>query len=106
MTSRITSSVGVRRIGQVTVDAFLIALVVAVKLALFAGFGLYSKLWRFVDQADFESIVKAVVVSSFALIGLSFLLAPGDVDPPRGVIALDFLLTLALVGGGGLLLPA
>jgi FlaA1/EpsC-like NDP-sugar epimerase len=126
--------VGVRRIGQVTVDAFLIALayylafvlrfdegipdrydellvdtiglVVAIKLALFAGFGLYSKLWRFVDQADFESIVKAVVVSSFALIGLSFLLAPGDVDPPRGVIALDFLLTLALVGGARFLVRA
>ena len=125
---------GVRRIGQVTVDACLIALayylafvlrfdegipdrydellldtiglVVAIKLALFAGFGLYSKLWRFVDQADFESIVKAVVVSSFALIGLSFLLAPGDVDPPRGVIALDFLLTLALVGGARFLVRA
>jgi FlaA1/EpsC-like NDP-sugar epimerase len=117
----------VRRIGQVVVDACLVALayylayvlrfdegipsrydellvdtilfVVILKLALFAAFGLYSKLWRFVDQADFESIVKAVVVSSFALIGLSFLFSPGDVDPPRGVIALDFLLTLALVAG-------
>jgi FlaA1/EpsC-like NDP-sugar epimerase len=132
--SRITSSVGVRRIGQVTVDAALIALayylayvlrfddgippkyedllvetvgfVIALKLALFTAFGLYSKLWRFVDQADFESIVKAVVVSSFALIGLSFLFAPGDVDPPRGVIALDFLLTLALVGGARFLVRA
>jgi FlaA1/EpsC-like NDP-sugar epimerase len=125
--SRLTSSVGVRRIGQVVVDAGLVALayylayvlrfdegvpnryddllvetiafVVVLKLALFAAFGLYSKLWRFVDQADFESIVKAVAVSSFALIGLSFLFSPGDVDPPRGVIALDFLLTLALVAG-------
>jgi len=117
----------VRRIGQVAVDACLVALayylayvlrfdegippkydellgdtlafVVVLKLALFAAFGLYSKLWRFVDQADFESIVKAVIVSSFALIGLSFLFSPGNVDPPRGVIALDFLLTLALVAG-------
>jgi FlaA1/EpsC-like NDP-sugar epimerase len=125
--SSITSSVAVRRIGQVTVDALLvgaayylayvlrfdegippryddllvdtIALVVVAKVALFAAFGLYSKLWRFVDQADFESIVKAVVVSSFALIGLTFLFSPGDVDPPRGVIALDFLLVLAFVGG-------
>jgi FlaA1/EpsC-like NDP-sugar epimerase len=125
--SRLTSSVGVRRIGQVAVDACLVALayylayvlrfdegvppryeelltetvvfVVVLKLALFAAFGLYSKLWRFVDQADFESIVKAVIVSSFALIGLSFLFSPGSVDPPRGVIALDFLLTLALVAG-------
>ncbi|HYI81161.1 MAG TPA: nucleoside-diphosphate sugar epimerase/dehydratase [Thermoleophilaceae bacterium] len=127
MPSRLTSSVGVRRIGQVAVDACLVALayylayvlrfdegippkydellgdtlafVVVLKLALFAAFGLYSKLWRFVDQADFESIVKAVIVSSFALIGLSFLFSPGNVDPPRGVIALDFLLTLALVAG-------
>ncbi|HEX2072013.1 MAG TPA: nucleoside-diphosphate sugar epimerase/dehydratase [Thermoleophilaceae bacterium] len=127
MPSRLTSSVGVRRIGQVVVDGCLVALayylayvlrfdegvpnrydellvdtvafVVVLKLALFAAFGLYSKLWRFVDQADFESILKAVAVSSFALIGLSFLFSPGDVDPPRGVIALDFLLTLALVGG-------
>jgi len=125
--SRLTSSVGVRRIGQVAVDACLVALayylayvlrfdegipprydtllidtvglVVVIKLALFAAFGLYSKLWRFVDQADFESIVKAVAVASFALIGLSFVFSPGDVDPPRGVIALDFLLTLALVAG-------
>ncbi len=124
MNSRLTSSVNVRRVGQVGVDACLIALayylafvlrfdagipgryedllaetvafVVPVKLALFAAFGLYSKLWRFVDQADFESIVKAVVVSSFVLIGLLFLLTPTDADPPRGVIALDFLLTLAL----------
>ncbi|NLT05279.1 MAG: polysaccharide biosynthesis protein [Solirubrobacterales bacterium] len=127
MPSRLTSSVGVRRIGQVAVDACLVALayylayvlrfdegipprydtllidtvglVVVIKLALFAAFGLYSKLWRFVDQADFESIVKAVAVASFALIGLSFVFSPGDVDPPRGVIALDFLLTLALVAG-------
>ncbi len=123
-----------RRAGQVGVDACLIALayylafvlrfdagipgryedllaetlliVVPLKLVLFAAFGLYSKLWRFVDQADFESIVKAVVVSSFVLIGLLFLLTPTDADPPRGVIALDFLLTLLLVGGTRFLVRA
>ena len=134
MTHRITSSVNARRVGQVVVDACLIALayylafvlrfdagipgryedllvgtialVVPVKLALFAAFGLYSKLWRFVDQADFESIVKAVVVSSFVLIGLLFLLTPTDADPPRGVIALDFLLTLAFIAGARFLVRA
>ncbi len=83
-----------------------VAFVVPVKLALFAAFGLYSKLWRFVDQADFESIVKAVVVSSFVLIGLLFLLTPTDADPPRGVIALDFLLTLAFIAGARFLVRA
>jgi FlaA1/EpsC-like NDP-sugar epimerase len=76
-----------------------IGFVVLMKISLFALFGLYSKLWRFVDQADFESIVKAVVVASFALIGSLFLLSPTSADPPRGVVALDFLLTLAFVSG-------
>ncbi len=134
MKTRITSSVGARRLGQVGVDACLIALayylafvlrfdagiparyedlmvdtmafVVVAKLALFAAFGLYSKLWRFVDQTDYESIAKAVVVSSFVLIAGLFLLSLGASDPPRGVIALDFLLTLVLVGGARFLVRA
>jgi FlaA1/EpsC-like NDP-sugar epimerase len=123
----LSSSVTVRRIGQVGVDAVLlsaayalayvlrfddgiparyedllastIVFAVVMKLVIFALFGLYSKLWRFVDQRDFESIVKAVVVSSFVLIAALFLLSLGRTDPPRGVIALDFLLTLAFITG-------
>ena len=125
---------GARRLGQVAIDVCLvglayylafvlrfdagipqryeellvdtIAFVIVVKLGLFAAFGLYSKLWRFVDQTDFESIVKAVVVSSFVLIGGLFLFSLGAADAPRGVIALDFLLTLALVGGARFLVRA
>ena len=79
-----------------------IAFVVVGKLLVFALFGLYHKLWRFVDQRDFEAAVRAVVVSSLLLVGALFLL-PRGVDPPRGVIALDFLLTLALVSGARVL---
>jgi FlaA1/EpsC-like NDP-sugar epimerase len=121
------SSVNARRLGQLAVDGGLLALayylsyvlrfddgiparyeellgdtivlVVTMKLVIFGLFGLYSKLWRFVDQKDVESIVKAVVVSTFVLIAALFLLSFGRVDPPRGVIALDFLLTLALITG-------
>jgi FlaA1/EpsC-like NDP-sugar epimerase len=128
------SSVNVRRLGQVGVDACLLALAyylsyalrfdsgiphryadllhktilfaVVMKLAVFALFGLYSKLWRFVDQRDFESVVKAVVVSSFVLIAALFLLSPAKADPPRGVIALDFLLALAFCGGSRFLVRA
>jgi FlaA1/EpsC-like NDP-sugar epimerase len=128
------SSVNVRRLGQVGVDACLLALAyylsyalrfdagiphryadllhrtivfaVVMKLAVFALFGLYSKLWRFVDQRDFESVVKAVVVSSFVLIAALFLLSPAKADPPRGVIALDFLLSLAFAGGSRFLVRA
>ncbi|MDP8944233.1 MAG: polysaccharide biosynthesis protein, partial [Actinomycetota bacterium] len=124
---RLASSVHVRRTGQVAVDACLVALayylafvlrfdagiperyrellaitigfVVAGKLVLFALFGLYHKVWRFMDQRDLEAVLRAVVVSSLALVGGLFLLAPGGTAPPRGVVALDFLITLLLVGG-------
>jgi FlaA1/EpsC-like NDP-sugar epimerase len=128
------SSVSVRRLGQAIVDACLlglayylayvlrfdsgiparyeellgdtIVLVVVVKLMIFAAFGLYSKLWRFIDQKDFESVVKAVVVSSFVVIAALFLLSFGPTDPPRGVMALDFLLTLAFASGSRFLVRA
>jgi FlaA1/EpsC-like NDP-sugar epimerase len=131
---RIRSSVNLRRAGQVAVDACLIALayylayvlrfdsgvpgryeellgdtivfVVVVKLVVFALFGLYSKLWRFVDQKDFEAIVKAVVVASVVVIAGLFLLVPTDSDPPRGVVALDFLIALGLISGSRFLVRA
>ena len=77
-----------------------IAFVVLGKLLVFWGFGLYHKLWRFTDGKDFEAIVRAVVVASFALVVAFFLIPPRvALDPPRGVIALDFLITLTLVAG-------
>jgi FlaA1/EpsC-like NDP-sugar epimerase len=128
MRSRLATSVTARRLLQVMVDCCLIgvawwlafilrfddtipsryqelmwqsvAFVIAGKLLFFSASGLYSKLWRFVDARDFEAIVRAVVLASFALIGVFFLLPPSVViDPPRGVIAADFLLTLGLVAG-------
>jgi FlaA1/EpsC-like NDP-sugar epimerase len=121
------SSVNVRRVGQVGVDAGLLALAyylayylrfddgipnkyenlladtilltVAMKLVIYAAFGLYSKLWRFVDQKDFETILKATVVSTAGVLVVLFLFSIGRHDPPRSVIALDFLLTLVFLGG-------
>ena len=46
-----------------------------------------------------EAIVKAVVVATVVLIAALFLLSLARADPPRGVIALDFLLTLAFITG-------
>ncbi len=123
----IASSVNARRLGQVAVDACLFSLayylayvlrfdegitpkydrllgdtlflVVAIQLAVFALFGLYSKLWRFVDQRDFQTILKAMVVSTVALLAVLYLFSIGRVDPPRSVIALDFLLALVFTAG-------
>ncbi len=130
----LSSSPKVRRVGQLAVDAGLVAcawvsafllrfdsgippryrdllvatlpLVVAIKITVLALLGAYSKLWRYVDQRDFRSLVRAVLVASVAVIASTFALAPGRVDPPRGVIALDLLLTLALLGGARFLVRA
>src|SRR3712207_1576816 len=102
MPSRMRSSVVARRLMQAAVDACLLALawwlafmlrfdqvtptryedlmqdsivfVVIGKLILFAANGLYHKLWRFTDAKDFEAIVRAVVMTSFALVVVFFLL--------------------------------
>src|SRR3954471_19854582 len=136
MPSRIRSSVVARRLFQAGIDACLIALawwlafmlrfdqvtperyqdllhdsiafVVVGKLILFAANGLYHKLWRFIDAQDFEAILRAVVMTSFALVVVFFLLPSSTypTDPPRGIIALDFLLTLALIAGSRFIVRA
>jgi FlaA1/EpsC-like NDP-sugar epimerase len=128
MLSRLNASVVARRLVQAAVDACLVALaymlafelrfdpriphryevllgesiafVVLGKLIVFWILGLYHKLWRFTDGKDFEAIIRAVVVTSFGLVVAFFLIPPSvAIDPPRGVIALDFLLTLTLITG-------
>ena len=134
MRSRLKSSVNARRLVEILVDALLVGLawylafqlrfdqafpdryeellegtilwVVIGKVAVFAAFGLYNRLWRFVDQRDFESIVRAVVVTTLVLVGALFLISPTGTDPPRGVIAIDFLLTLLFIAGSRFLARA
>src|SRR4051794_19273650 len=125
--SRLLSSISARRAAQVLIDGLVVALawwlafalrfdsgipdrystllwgtilfVVPAKLIVFALFRLYHKLWRFVDQKDFEAIFQAVAICTAGLVVALFLFSPQGTDPPRGVIALDFLLTLAGVAG-------
>src|SRR3954454_15657673 len=128
MFNRLSSSVVARRLAQAVIDACLVALayllafvlrfdpsipdrysdllaasiwfVVGGKIVIFWANGLYHKLWRFVDAKDFEAIVRSVVMASAALVAVFFLIPSSwTADPPRGVIALDLLLTLVLVGG-------
>src|SRR3954447_4294299 len=128
MINRLSASVVARRLAQALIDACLVALayllafvlrfdpsiperytdllttsiwfVVAGKVLIFWANGLYHKLWRFVDTKDFEAIVRSVVMASAALVAVFFLVPSSwTADPPRGVIALDLLLTLVLVGG-------
>src|SRR3954451_22500754 len=122
MRNRLATSVTARRLLQVLIDSCLIAaawslafvlrfddtmpqryeellwhsvaFVIAGKLLFFSARGLYSKLRRFVDARAFEAIVRAVVLATFAVAGVFFLLPPSfRVGPHRRVIAADLLLT-------------
>ncbi len=91
--------------------------VVPVSLVIFAAFGLYQRLWTFVGQRDYEAVVKGVVVATLVSVGAITLLHPVETPPqvvfrhntfrivstavtlPTSVIALFFLLMLALLLG-------
>lgn len=72
---------------------------IAGKLAIFALFGMYSKWWRYTDAHDFRRIIQAVVLSSLILLGGVYVINPVEIAMPRGIVALDFLITLLLVAG-------
>ncbi len=98
-----------------------IAGVVVVTLISLAAFGQYQRLWRFVGRRDYEAVLKAVFVATVVVVGLIAVLHPvvaagvrtvkyheeyvavpgprAGVLPPKSVIMLFFLLTLALLVG-------
>ena len=79
-----------------------IGFVVAGKLIVFAGFGLYEKWWRYFRMEDMAAILRASVVSSLVLLVALYLLRPFDEAIPRSVLVVDFLLTTFFVGGARL----
>jgi FlaA1/EpsC-like NDP-sugar epimerase len=94
-----------------------LAWVVPVSLVVLAAFGLYQRLWTFVGQRDYEGVVKATIVATLVIVGTIALLHPVQTQPtfvfkhntfrfestpitlPASVIALFFLLMLALLVG-------
>lgn len=90
----------------------LLPWVILGKVTVFALFGSYAKWWRYTDAHDFRRIVQAVALSSLILLTVVWLVKPVqvaevsrqvlvhvDLDLPRGIVALDLLLTLLLVAG-------
>jgi FlaA1/EpsC-like NDP-sugar epimerase len=93
--------------------------VVPVALVVLAAFGVYQRLWTFVTQRDYENVAKAVVVTTLLVVGAITVLHPVEqlqgtpgvlhehpegiaqsaVGIPASVLALFFLLALALLGG-------
>ncbi|MBV8734007.1 MAG: polysaccharide biosynthesis protein, partial [Solirubrobacterales bacterium] len=97
-----------------------LAWVVPLALVVLAVFGQYQRLWTFVGQRDYEAVAKGMVVATLLIVGVIALLHPvvatpptprvaihhrvvslesGAVTLPASVIALFFLLGLALLVG-------
>jgi FlaA1/EpsC-like NDP-sugar epimerase len=79
-----------------------VGFVVAGKLIVFAGFGLYQKWWRYVSGRDFMLILRAVAVASAILVVVFAVAKPFAHTLPRSVEVTDFVLTLILVAGARL----
>jgi FlaA1/EpsC-like NDP-sugar epimerase len=81
-----------------------IALVVALKVGVFVLSGFYNHWWRYVSIRDIWSAARGVVLASFLVFVVIFLIEPVEnVRLPRSVFMLDTLLLLALVTGTRLL---
>jgi FlaA1/EpsC-like NDP-sugar epimerase len=85
-----------------------IAFVVAGSLVVFTLFRLELKQWRYTSSRDYLGILRAVVANTLVLLAFVAITHPvtepshsGEVtvSVPTGVIAMYFLLTLALIGG-------
>lgn len=74
-------------------------------LVLFAGFGLYSAIWRYASLYDLRRIVLAVLVGAGTVPVLFVLLRVGA-HVPRSTLVLQPLLLLFFVGGARLALRA
>ncbi len=82
-----------------------LGVVVAIKVVVFVAARFYTKWWRFTSIRDLQAIVVAVVVSSVLITTVLSFWQPVHRDSgravpvPRGVLVLDFFMTLSLIGG-------
>ncbi|HET7567731.1 MAG TPA: nucleoside-diphosphate sugar epimerase/dehydratase [Gaiellaceae bacterium] len=81
-----------------------VLIVLAIKLAVFVAFGFYNRWWRYVSIRDMWSTARGVVVACLIADLTVYLVSPvHNVPLPKGIAAMDLLLTLALVAGARLL---
>jgi FlaA1/EpsC-like NDP-sugar epimerase len=81
-----------------------ILVVVGIKLAVFIGLGFYNRWWRYVSTRDMWRIAWGVTLAAVLADVAVYLISPvPTVKLPRGIAALDLLLTLAFIAGSRLL---
>lgn len=71
--------------------------IIIVKIGTFYLSGLYERMWRYVSMKELNTLLRAVAISSLAIVILLFYVQRTGF--PRSVIVIDALLTLLLVGG-------
>jgi len=71
--------------------------VVAAKLIVFYFAGLYRRIWRYASIKDFFTIIWASILGTALVIVIIFFIY--HTAFPRSVVALDGILTVALIGG-------
>src|SRR5713101_6598617 len=77
-----------------------IAIVIAIKLAVFIAFGFYNRWWRYVSTRDMWGAARGVTVASSLTYLILYAFPPAITSRlPRSIAALDFLLLLAFVAG-------
>ena len=74
----------------------MLPLIILARLVIFWFFGLYRGIWRYAGVKDFSSIIKAVTLGSAILTAAIFFLR---LPYSRTVLAVDWLLNLAFIGG-------
>jgi FlaA1/EpsC-like NDP-sugar epimerase len=76
---------------------------VLIKIPVYYASGMYSRWWYYASVGDLLAVIKAVVITTAALGGLSFALGCQNLVAiptlPGSVLVLDGLLTLFIVGG-------
>jgi FlaA1/EpsC-like NDP-sugar epimerase len=76
-----------------------IAFIALGKTIVFSLLGLHQKWWRYFALRDFGIVIRAAAVATAILIAVFVIAQPFADDLPRSVVVLDFMLTVALVGG-------
>ncbi|MDQ3778817.1 MAG: polysaccharide biosynthesis protein, partial [Actinomycetota bacterium] len=76
-----------------------VAIVVAIKLAVFVAFGFYNRWWRYVSTKDMWRAALGVVVASVIAANAIYFIDPFERRLPRGVALIDGVLLLGLVAG-------
>jgi FlaA1/EpsC-like NDP-sugar epimerase len=80
-----------------------VALVVAIKLPVFALGGFYNRWWRYVSTRDMWGAFRGVVLASVAVFLVFTLFEVHRVSVPRGVWFIDLLVCMAFIAGSRLL---